>query len=229
MSTFAQSSVEKLANLCCDEQRDFKSGCPGPVGACFELFRRAIVEQSETAWAAILEQFGAQMVTWAGSGYTPAEDVTQQAMEKFLRTLTPERFAKFTGVQGPLGYLKRCVKSVRIDQQRKQIHEEQTLQRLGREGSAVTEIESSTADVLQQTAQQSLIAYIRTRLKDSQECYVLELNVVLGLKSAEVAAACPEVFTSVREVYRAKERVIRRLSQDPMLRALYETSTHRGK
>ncbi len=117
-----EKNIEVLIQRCRKEEAHFRSsGNPSDRdghGACREIFRRAIVVHSQQAWQAVYAQYHAQMVRWASDNQTAAEDIVQEAWEKFINAVTPERFPGFPHIGALLSFLKQCVKSVHIDRER---------------------------------------------------------------------------------------------------------------
>jgi len=215
VSMHAQLSVSELAERCQKENANFQANKPGPMGFCFELFRRAVVEKSQEAWKAVYTLYRSRMLQWLSESSCNAEDVVHGALEKFLNAVDPETFACFAGIGTVLAYLKRCVNSVRVDRQRKAARE-----RLAFEAIRMNDPPLSSS--LEQAAFDSIVnrecsEYIYARLKDEQERLVVRLNLEQALKPAEIVLLHPGEFPTVRDVYRVRERVIRRLSQDPVL------------
>jgi len=216
VNTYSQASVAELAKRCQEETLNFRDKKPGPVGFCFELFRRAVVENCQEAWEAVYAQYRSQMLRWAGDSSGDAEDLVHRAFEKFLNSVGPETFVRFTGISSVLAYLRRCVNSVRIDHWRQAEREQLALAALGVDDPL--QANSPEQIALDRIVNRQCAEHIYGRLKDEQERLVVYLNLELGLEPAEIVRRHPAEFSTARDVYRVRERVIRRLSQDPILR-----------
>ena len=81
---------------------------------CFELFRRALVEDDEACWSAIYAQYQNLLYDWilkaSGGRYAvgifTVEDIAQDAFRAFKRSYTVEKLAAAAGVGSILRYLK---------------------------------------------------------------------------------------------------------------------------
>jgi DNA-directed RNA polymerase specialized sigma24 family protein len=138
-----EKNIEVLIKRCREEEARFRThGCPSAQdthGACRELFRRAIVAHTQPAWRAVYAQYHAQMIRWASDNQANAEDIVQEAWEKFINAVTPERFPGFPHIGALLSFLKRCVKSVHIDQERAREREQVALEAWANLGEAVNQ------------------------------------------------------------------------------------------
>ncbi|MEJ5312354.1 MAG: hypothetical protein WHX52_21525 [Anaerolineae bacterium] len=210
-----EASLEVLIERCHQETTLYRHQQSSPLGYCWELFRRAIVEGSQDAWQAIDEQYREQLRRWVRAGPEAVEDVIQSALEKFIKSVTPERFVRFTGLECILAYLKRCVRAVAIDYWRQKERENVALQNLGDNWKIDSPM--LNADVRLEVAE--CVAYIYGRLHDEQERAVVRLNLELGYKPAEIAQLCPLLFPTVADVHRIRERVLRRLADDPVIQS----------
>ncbi|HNT73524.1 MAG TPA: hypothetical protein PKH77_00755 [Anaerolineae bacterium] len=208
-----EACLEVLIERCQRETVQYRQPQPSLIGYCLELFRRAIVEGSQAAWQAVYEQYRGQMARWARADPDKAEDIVQSALEKFVRRMTPDRFTRFTGVAHILAYLERCIRSVRIDRQRQEARESAAcdyLQTDFRENDPVRIADERIENT-------ECARYIYSRLHDDQERAVVRLNLELDLKPAEIARLYPQLFPTTADVHRIRERVIRRLADDPVL------------
>jgi RNA polymerase sigma factor (sigma-70 family) len=221
MNTYDDKSVEDLARDCRKESLRFQHHRDGTTGSCFELFRRAVVDRCQGAWSAIYAQYGDLVLSWIGHRSPDAEDLVQRAFEKFLRAVSPQVFARFVGIGGVLAYLRRCARSVYIDHCRKLDREYLALAALGEMNAPRTDPAENVA--LDQVALEQCLEYIGSHLQDAQERLVVYLSFEMGLKPAEIARRYPAQFSSPRQVNRIKERVIRRLSEDPVLKTRFES------
>jgi RNA polymerase sigma factor (sigma-70 family) len=214
--------IVALIQRCHEENKRFHSGRDGPTGACRELFRLAIVEQSQWAWKAVYEEYHAQMLRWASGSQSAADDIVQGAWEKFFNSVRPERFPDFVRVGALLSFLKSCVKSVLIDRARVREREQTTLKAWNElEGLAHQESSSPPSGIIDDIVNQQFAEDVYSRLRDDEERLVIVMSFELGLKPREIAERYAERFPTAKRVSRIKERVIRRLAYDPVLRQRY--------
>ncbi|MFP4394479.1 MAG: RNA polymerase sigma factor [Anaerolineales bacterium] len=212
--------IETLAHQCRTEESRFRLGQDNSTSACRELFRLAIVHQSQRAWRAVHEQYHAQLLRWASGHQAAAEDIAQKAWEKFIHSVTPERFPRFANIGALMSFLKRCVKSVLIDRARAE-------ERVQNAFAAWIDIEGerhqppSSSYIIDDIVRQQFVEDVYDRLRDEEERLVIFLSFELGLPPRDIAARYPEKFPAPKRVSRIKERVIRRLANDPVLRKRY--------
>lgn len=206
---YSQMDVSQLVEQCRDETIRSRTMASGLTGFCLELFRRAIVEGCQPAWEAAHAQYHRLMLSWARSSnnWCSPEDIVESALERFLKAVKPETFARFTSIRHLLAFLRGCVRSVYIDRARRDQREQK--------GWGMMAID----DPPPADREPSLLPRIYERLKDEQECAVVYQSFELGFKPQEIAARRPDMFSSAHEVSRIKERVISRLAQDPGLRS----------
>jgi DNA-directed RNA polymerase specialized sigma24 family protein len=161
------------------------------------------------------------MIHWAGGGSIDAEDVVHRGLEKFITQMRarPETFTGFAGMASLMTYLKRCVRSVRIDRQRKAEREQRVVEAL--EITVSAHARSSEALVLDPLVRERCAEHIQSRLKDEQERLLVHLQFELDVKPAEIVERCPDQFPDADEVYKVRERIIRRLSRDLVLEDLW--------
>jgi RNA polymerase sigma factor (sigma-70 family) len=182
------------------------------------------VEGCQEAWAAVYAQYHRLVLSWVGGDADEAEDLAQRALEKFYAAVTPEVFTRFaadgySGIGRVLAYLKRCARGVSIDRQRKKERDELALSKLRVvDPSYAVSLEQ---DALDRVHNEQFVADVYRRLRDDREKRVVYLSFELGYKPSEIASRFPAEFPSAHCVSRIKERIYRRLSNDPILVAAY--------
>ncbi len=90
----------------------------------YELFRRALVEREDAAWAMLFEQYTPLVEHWVRrtgaftvSGET-SDFFVSAAFTRFWRAIPAERFGAFPTLASLLNYLRRCATCVVIDSAR---------------------------------------------------------------------------------------------------------------
>lgn len=191
-------------------------------GYCFELFRRALEEGDQAAWAAIVAQYRQLMLSWIygyrAVDFTPdeAETTAYEALERFWRTLSaraPDVTSRFAHVGALLKYLNQCVIATILDQQRRAQRGARLVERLQVDATALQPIAPDT-DALERLCQAEQVAQVRqwvqTHVTDPHEQLVLRLSFEQALTPAQIAQQYPQQFADAQAVRRLKERILKR-------------------
>jgi DNA-directed RNA polymerase specialized sigma24 family protein len=223
-------TVEDLAQRCAQETNLYFKKLEHDTKFCFELFRRAILERSNSAWEAIRAQYTALIAKWVNRwadrhpefplASQEQEDFIEDAFIRFWHSFTPEKFGRSQGLEAILEYLKMCVFSSTSDTWRK-MGREQFDQSLDvddeREERGPAEDGPTPEEAVQND---ELWQFIKIRLKDDKEYAVVYASFHLGLSPRQIIAEYPKVFRGINEVYQCKANVWARLARDPDLRKL---------
>ena len=223
-------SVESLAQHCAQETRLYFKNLEHDTKFCFELFRRAILERSNSAWEAIRAQYTALIAKWVNHwadrhpdfplASQEHEDFIEDAFIRFWHSFTPEKFARSQELKAVLKYLKMCVNSSISDTWRK-MHREQFDQRLEKNDDGEESAPVNPGPTPEELIQNGEIwQLIKSRLKDEKEYTVVYASFHLGLSPREIIAEYPKVFRGINEVYQCKANVWARLARDSDLRKL---------
>jgi len=217
-------TLPDLARNCAHETELFFQHQTHDTRYCFELFRRAIRENSQSAWEIIYDQYQSLVTGWVRQhrGFESSGEEAQffvtGAFGKISNILTPEKFDKFSDLQSLLSYLKMCVHSVIIDYIR--ISDRANLQVPFEELKSNVEADNPAPEkqVFDKLDNQSFWAWINERLNDEKERLVIHGIFVLALKPRELCNHFGSVFSEVEEVYRIKQNVMARLRRDSEFR-----------
>lgn len=193
-------------------------------GYCFELFRRALDQRDEVAWEAIQTQYLSLIQHWIQLAATTSltsqqeADLTQEVLKKFWGTLTtaPQVIEqKFEHIGSVLKYLRQCSMRSVYTLQRQQQKERRLQEKLQyfHEVEVVTfaTLEDDEAQQAHQRHLQRMKELLADKVQDPVEQRLLHLYFERGLKPAEISASYPQDFPKTRDVYRIKERVLKRL------------------
>ena len=189
----------------------------------YELFRRAIVERDEQAWAEGAARYRAMLITWAGRCSSSAtiqercDDIADMAFARAWAALTPERFASIPSLAALLAYLRTCVSTAIIDYARNALLHERLSQAV--ESEEIVSIEDVVLDRLDR---QALWRIALSEAHTEQERLVLVENCMYSLRPATIFARHPQQFSSITQIYTAKRNLIERLKRNPELQRLYE-------
>jgi hypothetical protein len=192
---------------------------------CYELFRRAMLERDEDAWAGIYQQYQRLALHWVQQHPTfyvsgeEAQFFLNRAFEKMWLGITPDKFPTFTDLKALLRYLQMCVHSVMIDFARQKESRlvleavEEAGRQLAVRGTASGTIRNTAVEdkIASHLDRQALWQWLQEQCKDEKEVAILEGMFVLGLKPREVQDNYPRLFGSVNDVYRVKENLLARL------------------
>ncbi len=219
-----QMAMDDLANFCAQETNLYFRHQTHDTKYCFELFRRAIQEESKAAWDAICAQYQMLVKGWViqhhafDSTREEAEYFVNGAFSRISATITPVKFGSFSDLGYLLRYLKMCVHSVIMDYSRTVDYTALlTLDDASEEASRDPSPEEQAMD---HSNRQTVWELTRQRLHDEKERLVIEGSFVLDLKPQEIFDHFPRVFSDVDEVYRVKQNVISRLRRDSEFRKL---------
>ena len=193
----------------------------------FELFRRAIVESDQDAWAALYDLYHALVRNWianhlAGDIHADVlEALVNDAFTKFFRAIPAARFSQFASAPVLLAYFKTCGHSVARDYVR-HIRARQA-EELVNEPDHEIVLADPAEEVMAHLFVEEVWETIGT-LVDEQERLVLQVVCVLGWPARTLPRLYPALFPSVKDVYRIKRNVLERLRRNRQLQAAYRTS-----
>lgn len=217
-------SLSSLRFRCAEESDRFFRRQDYDPRYCFELFRRAIVEQEQRSWELVYRQYKPLVSNWVGRNsltHTLSEEVeyfVNRAFEKFWSAVTPEKFDNFSDLKALLRYLQMCVHSVLVDSARMAERAQLLAEESDEAGSPGEELEPDPEELaLERARNTDLWQWINARLKDERERCVLYGSFVLEMKPAEIFQAYRRHFANVREVYTVKDNLLARLKRDDEL------------
>lgn len=192
---------------------------------CFELFRRALDLGNEVAWATIQQQFHPLFVSWVLESVTAevdhfmVEDMLQVALERFWLALSSadqplaERFAYLGGL---LKYMKLCIKSACIEWQRGEMRQNRIHKQLVTVTFSVPvqrPLEQLCIHKEHTARCEGVRIWLETHCQDEAEKLVYQLTFEEELKPRQIAARHPDHFPDVKDVYRIKLRLYRRIQR----------------
>lgn len=223
-----QLSVNELARCCSEETTKFLKQSASNDRYCLELFRRAIVQRSDDAWACIYQQYAPLVLTWVNQhqsatamlGQDGSASLVNAAFAKFAQALTPAKMDNFDSLAAVLKYLKMCVHSVIADEVRsRQARQyEETLELIEHEPST----DDPADDVVSTISAQGLWQVIQEELNGEDERMLIYLAYVHGMKPSEISIQHNKLFPSVEDVYRIKRNVLERLRRNRRLLSMFK-------
>lgn len=217
-------SVADLAQKCAQETHYYFQKKSTNSNYCLELFRRAVVSHDNNAWEAIFIQYQPQVERWVYKHPSfslineEADDFTMQALERFLKYFTAEKFSESQSLAAILNYLQMCVNGVILDCWRKMRHAQFDQLEEEREPK-LREKEPSVED---QIESEELWQLIKARLKDEKEYTLVYASVALDLSPRQILVEYPNVFRDISDVYQCKANVWARLARDPEIRKFFK-------
>ena len=185
----------------------------------YQLFYQAIVEGKEHSWTRIYDDFFNQVAWWVQKNnayWVSAEDVNffaNGAFIKFYEAMTPEKFLNvIPDLPTALSYLRNCVASVVIDYVRTQARTEQTesLENISAKvmNNHVHDLEAKIGDQLDA---ETLWQTVFRLANEENEILVLQALFIQGMKPREIYETYPLSFDCVNQVYRTREKFLKRL------------------
>jgi DNA-directed RNA polymerase specialized sigma24 family protein len=189
----------------------------------YELFRKAIVERDEQAWAESTVRYRAMLIAWAtrctasSATIERCDDIADYAFERAWSALTPARFARFPTLAALLAYLRTCVTSAAIDCARSDAH----FDRIG-QVIDTTEVPTPEQIVVDQTERAELWRIASGLTQSEPERVVLTESFVYDLPPRAILARHPDLFADADTIYTTKRNLIERLKRSPELRRLYD-------
>jgi RNA polymerase sigma factor (sigma-70 family) len=215
MKDAAHLTIDELAFQCREESSRPKWEPVGKFSSCWELFRRAIVENDQQAWQALYDQYRRLVGKWAKGSDHKLDDLVHEAFARFWQGVRGHDFShRFPTMKEVMSYLKRCARTLSIDAARRREYQHSVRQALTIETSVTGDSPDDIA--LDQVFSQELRAYLRDQMRDEDESAVFEAYCK-GLTPREIADQYPDRFTNAGQVYRVRERIVSRLAEDPMV------------
>jgi DNA-directed RNA polymerase specialized sigma24 family protein len=211
-------TVEDLSRRCEEESARYLRHETYTDRFCFELFRRAIVERNDVAWAAVYDRYSEMVRRWLDSLPDAADVGIAGAFERFWRAITPAKFERFESLSAILQYLKMCVHTAELDRRRAQ-------RKTAREQPFTEGYDLLAHDNPEETATHAVDArvfwaHVQRLLDDRKELRVVYLSYVIGLTPRAICERHGDAFPDIQEVYRLKRTALDRLKRAPELQTL---------
>jgi DNA-directed RNA polymerase specialized sigma24 family protein len=206
------------------QEANFVHGEASNGAAGLELFRRAIAEGDEDAWAAVMDVYRGLLLAQAQRQLLRKlvdEDdgfCVDRAFQRFWRATRAGHMAGFNDLASVLKYLKMCLGSVLLDAARVRRRQASiSIDDLPVDGPVT---DDPSAAVVGQIAGRELWLAVEQELRDESERLVAQLSFVGGLSPREIRARHPDRFAEVDDVYRHKRNAVDRLRRSRAIQQL---------
>jgi len=212
----------------CEQEttRFFRNDQEDEGDSCLKLFKLAGLQNNEEAWEAIYRQYAPLVKGWVlrhpafPQTGEDAEFFINMAFSRMWRAMTPQKCEQFDNIKSVLRYLQACTHSAILD-----VVRNNQLELLDIEARELHQQNDANAAGSNERLYDMLyckeaLEIIKQRMKTVQEHTVLYESYVLGLKAGDIFQRHPELFQSVKEVYRVKENILARLRRDKVLQEL---------
>ena len=210
-------TVTRLADACCAETMHQSDN-----GSCFELLRQAIEASDGAAWQAIYTQYNRLLLHWIRRFFSrpltneTAEDLAQSAWLKFWRQMSkpePPFSKRFSHMGGVLNYLKKCAVTACLERQRKEKAQARILARVDsqlKDENAYDSVREYLQEIDVEDRVNQVSEWLDANVHDKTERVVIQLTYRHHLTPAEIVLRMPHLFSHQQDVYRIKQRVLKR-------------------
>ncbi len=200
---------------------------------CYELFRRAIVSQSDEAWTAVYQQYTPLVKSWihknslwqSQQAAHDIDEVVNRVFAKMWRCISIEKFTSFADLASLLRYLQMCVHSELVDIGRVAARHTAVLESETLFADAESDVPSEEYQAHQTSAsaeqevttaaqKDALWHLVSAKLNSDAERIVFYETFVLWQKPRQIAAGHTDIFRNTKEVSRVKDNLIARLRRD---------------
>lgn len=203
-------TAEELARLCATETMLYVQGKPCMEFYAVELFRRAIAQQDDAAWAEIYVLYADLVQRWLGTGLDDVGEGIARTFERFWHAMDATKFERFGSLASVLQYLKLCAHAVRLDDARA-AHLRASIKPLDDAQLVLAARDNVEEAVVSRLDAAAIWHTIQTSVPDEDEQEVLYLSYVAALSPRAIQALYPRRFPTVADVYRLKRRALDRL------------------
>jgi len=187
----------------------------------YELFRRAIVEHDDEAWARIAARYRPLMIAWTArcpavhAAAESYEDLADHAFARAWSALSSERFAEFPSLAALLAYLRACVTATVIDAARASAVYDRAFQPSGDAG------EDTEYAVIARLEREELWRMVMSLTTSEAERVVLRERFLYDYPPRIVQARYPALFSDVTVVYTAIRNLCDRLRRHKEFARMY--------
>jgi DNA-directed RNA polymerase specialized sigma24 family protein len=187
-----------------------------------ELFRRAIVDGDEIAWAEGMTRYRGLLVAWAkrcaasAAIGEPSDDIADRAFSRAWAALSPARFEQFPNLASVLAYLRACVTTAVIDCARSQRSAERLAQAI-----EVDDVATPEQLAMALVDRQELWKIVNGTIQNEQDRVILIESFVYGQPPRAILMRYPQLFADVGEVYSIKRNLFERLKRCAALQEIY--------
>jgi DNA-directed RNA polymerase specialized sigma24 family protein len=212
--SLSELSLKVLASRSALELQRLRQQESSDGGYCLELFRRAVIEQSDQAWALLQQCLSETVRFWLRTHPGTPQALLHDSEENYV-ALTFSRFwqavreepPNFPTLRAALSYLHATLNGVIIDVLRS-YHRRQEIP--FPETGSYTELEVSPEPLEAEQTWES----IQSLLPHERERRLAYLLYYCGLKPREIVARCAGEFHDVKEIYRLNHNLLDRLRRN---------------
>jgi DNA-directed RNA polymerase specialized sigma24 family protein len=196
----------------------------------YQLFRLALVDRDQQAWAALDSRFRAQLLYWVRAHPLypaigeAAEVIANQALVQLWRSIGPGAFDDFPNLASLLAYLRRCVHNLVIDQARAQMRERRREQALAVSQLPLSRGTAPLRRVLDNVRTEEIWSVVRSHCRSYYEERLAYEYLVLGLKPREILARDPTTYRSTATITADLSNLLRRLRRSQTLRLEFQAA-----
>jgi DNA-directed RNA polymerase specialized sigma24 family protein len=211
-------TADVICSRCREETARFRRHEPHDDRFCFDMIRRAIVDQDEGCWVAMTEIYRDLVLGWcrrSGGEEAAIADFAAEVWARFWQNYTVEKLnSAGRSTAAVLAYLKLCARSVVLDDARRR---ERTALLDPAHPETVNAIEGTPAGAsprVESADQEAFWSLILSLLKDERERLLVYLSYELDLTPAEIQRRYPDHFPTVDDVYKGRRNILDRLSRN---------------
>ncbi|MBK7893446.1 MAG: hypothetical protein IPJ90_00810 [Anaerolineaceae bacterium] len=177
------------------------------------------------AWASIQQQFHPLFIRWVLESVTTpvdhfvVEDMLQVALERFWMALAAPNqplAERFPYLGALLKYIELCIKTACLEWQRGELRQDRIHKRLvaaTSSGSVQRPLEQLWSQKAEATQRENLRHWLEDHCQDEAEKLIYQITFEEELKPRQIIARHPEHFPDVKDVYRIKLRLYRRVQR----------------
>jgi hypothetical protein len=203
-----EMSLPVLAADCLRELDNYRRGEPCTDVYGVELFRRAIIQSDQEAWAWVQHCFGGMVRGWlrrhpkreVACRLESEEHYVARAFERFWQATTLTQSVEFSTLAAALQYLRASLHGAILDM----------LRAYARPGE-VSLPEPGEPLVEDRTANSEVWEILQMILSNPREQRLAYLLFHCGLGPREIMHFCPQEFSDVQEIYRLRRNIMERL------------------
>lgn len=214
-------ALSEVTRRCHEETERFFRRLAHDTQFCYELFRRALAQRNDDAFAELMRNYRGLVEGWVrhhpkfGMTNEDAELFATTAFERLWIAIPPARFARFPDLRSLLKYLQMAAHCSVADHLRSA---EPALPLESDDPDAPVREPAAPEAALSTVERSEIWTAVLAELRTDKERIVFHCCYALEMKPGEVYEAHPDVFGAVQEVYRTKQNVLERLRRNDGLR-----------